>query len=212
MLSFTGAGRGYAGVSWGKDSVVIAGLIARMVPRWPLVWIRVEPIVNPDCLLVRDAFLAAHPAVRYEEIVEWCTRDATGWHATGTLERGFRTAALRYGARYLSGIRAEESGIRKLRVAKYGLLAANTCAPLGWWTGDDVWAYTLAHGLPVHPAYACTLDGSLDPSRIRVASLGGKRGTGRGREEWERRYYADELRALDAVGTPRATPEGDGRP
>lgn len=201
LLSFTGVGMGYAGVSWGKDSVVLASLIARLIPRWPLVWVRVEPIANPDCLLVRDAFLAEHPSVRYEEIVEWCRRDSDGWHARGTIERGFAEAARRYGPRYASGIRAEESGIRKLRVAKHGLVGPGTCAPIGWWTGDDVWAYALSHGLPIHPAYACTMDGALDPRRIRVASLGGKRGTGMGREEWERSYYRDELIAIERSST-----------
>jgi hypothetical protein len=196
VLSFTGSGSGYCGVSWGKDSVAVADIVTRFVPRWPLVWVRVEPIANPDCSLVRDEFLRTHPGLRYEEIVVWCSRDAAGWHARGTLERGFSEAAKRFGARYISGIRAEESGIRKLRVAKHGLVTANTCAPLGWWTGWDLWAYTVRHGLPVHPAYACTLDGALDPSRIRVASLGGHRGDGMGRTEWERRYYRDEMVAI----------------
>lgn len=195
MLSFTGAGTGYAGVSWGKDSVALAGMIARLVPRWPLVWVRVETWENPDCLLVRDAFLATHPAALYEEIVVR-SRDSAR-HVTGTIQAGFAEAARRYGPRYISGVRAEESGVRKLRVAKHGLVGPNTCAPLGWWTADDVWAYTLSHGLPVHPAYACTMDGALDPGRIRVASLGGQRGTGMGRAEWERRYYRDELIAIE---------------
>jgi phosphoadenosine phosphosulfate reductase len=196
LLSFTGAGTGYAGVSWGKDSVVIAALIADLVPRWPLVWVRVEPIVNPDCDAVRDEFMRTHPGVRYEEIAVWCTRDADGWHASGTLETGFSRAAAKHGDRYVSGIRADESGIRKLRVAKHGLASRNTCAPIGWWTAWDVFAFLESRGLPVHPAYACTMGGLLDPGRIRVASLGGKRGDGMGRREWEERYYREELRRL----------------
>lgn len=193
LLSFTAAGSGYVGVSWGKDSVVVAGMAQQLCPRWPLVWVRVEPISNPDCPLVRDAFLAQHPHAHYEEITVECFRDADGWHASGTLERGFSQAANKFGLRYVSGIRADESGIRKLRVAKHGLASKNTCAPLGWWTGMDVFAFLATHGLPIHPAYACLLDGHLDPERVRVASLGGKRGQGMGREEWERRYYGDEL-------------------
>lgn len=198
LMSFTGAGRGYVGVSWGKDSVVIAHLIATLCPRWPLVWVRVEPIANPDCELVRDEFLGNHSVV-YDEIVVHCSHDSAGWHASGTLERGFSAATQRHGERYVSGIRAEESGIRKLRVAKHGLTGRNTCAPIGWWSAWDVWAYLHSRRLPIHPAYACTMDGHLDPGRIRVASLGGRRGDGMGRAEWERRYYGQELAALERV-------------
>jgi phosphoadenosine phosphosulfate reductase len=197
VMSFTGVGNGYAGVSWGKDSVVIAHMIATLCPRVPLVWVRVEPIANPDCDLVRDEFLRMFPRVKYDELTVWCRRDDDGWHATGTLERGFGIAAQRYGQRYMSGIRAEESGIRKLRVAKHGLVSSNTCAPIGWWGSWDVWAYLLTRGLPVHPAYACSFGGQLAPGRIRVASLGGRRGDGMGRAEWERQYYGRELAALD---------------
>ena len=72
--------RAYAGVSWGKDSTVLADMVARVAPALPLVWVRVEPIANPDCMLVRDAFLAMNPTARYDEIVVECIRDAAGWH------------------------------------------------------------------------------------------------------------------------------------
>jgi phosphoadenosine phosphosulfate reductase len=195
VASFTGSADGcYAGVSWGKDSVVLAHMIATLCPRVPLVWVRVEPIANPDCHAVRDAFLACHRAANYHEIETWCVPGDDGdWHATGSLESGFREAERRFGHRHLSGIRADESGIRKLRVAKHGLQTANTCAPIGRWDGMDVWAYLVTRDLPIHPAYACSLDGLLDHSRIRVASLGGKRGCGWGRAEWEARYYHDAL-------------------
>lgn len=200
LLSFTGSRSCYAGVSWGKDSVVLAHLVATLCPRVPLVWVRVEPIANPDCVLVRDAFLRLHHDVCYDEIVVRCQHDSDGWHAGGTLEHGFAEAAKRYSADYLSGIRAEESGIRKLRVTKHGLVSRNTCAPIGWWSAWDIWAYLVTRGLPIHPAYACSLDGALDHGRIRVASLGGKRGDGMGRAQWEWAYYRQEMIAL---GAPR---------
>lgn len=189
LREFAARGSGYAGVSWGKDSLVLADMIARMRLSIPLVWVRVEPIANPDCAVVRDAFLSLYPATAYDEIIVWCRRDADGWHATGTLEQGFATAALRYGTEHVSGVRAEESGTRKLRLMRWGETTRTTCAPIGWWKARDVWAYLVARDLPIHPAYACTLDGLLDPDRLRVASLGGKRGEGMGRAEWERRYY-----------------------
>jgi len=182
----------YAGVSWGKDSVVVAHLVRKVLPDLPLVWVRVEPIKNPDCETVRDCFLAQHPGP-YDEIEVWCRGDADGWHARGTLEKGFAEAAKRYGARHISGVRGEESSARKMRGKTFGISTATTCAPLQWWSGQDVFAYLAHYDLPVHPAYAMSFGGRYDRIQIRVASLGGKRGTGRDREQWEQRYYSTEL-------------------
>ena len=201
LRGFVAEGRSaYAGVSWGKDSTVLADMVARVAPALPLVWVRVEPIANPDCVLVRDAFLALHRGARYEEIVVECTRDTGGWHATGTLERGFAEAARRHGAAHVSGVRAEESGARKRRMMASGEATATTCAPIGWWKAEDVFAYLFARGLPVHPAYACGISGPWTRERIRVASLGGQRGRGHGRREWERTYYGDALRGAAPAG------------
>lgn len=182
----------YASVSWGKDSTVLAHLIAEHAPHVPLVWVRVEPIVNPDCELVRDVFLARYPSLDYHEITSWASQDEHGaWHASGSLERGLAEAVERFGARYITGIRAEESGPRKMRCAMHGLSTKHTCAPIGWWSGEFVFAYLYEHDLPIHPAYACLWGGLLKRERVRVTSLGGQRGTGFGRAEWEDRYYPE---------------------
>lgn len=188
----------YCAVSWGKDSVVVADLVCRASRafnlRIPLVWVRVEPIANPDCESVRDAFLNIHD-VPYQEIIEWCERDNDGWHATGTLSRGFKHAPC---GRYISGIRADESGTRTLLARTSGISTANTCRPLTWWSAADVFAYLAAKELPVHPAYAMTGGGRFPREGLRVASLGGRRGDGMGRTEWEREYYGDVLRRLES--------------
>ncbi len=201
IQQFTRAGKPpcYAGVSWGKDSTVLAHLIARCLsPRRdliPVVWIKVEPIFNPDCRLVEDAFLEAH-YIDYHCITTHCCRDLLGWHATGTLEQGFAEAVRRFGGRHISGVRAEESGERKLRGRKWGVATRRTLAPLIWWSAQDVYAYLAVHQLPVHPAYAMLGGGRWERDRLRVASLGGRRGDGRGRAEWEQEYYGDVLNAL----------------
>ena len=200
LLSFTGSLEPcYAGTSWGKDSTVLAHLVATLVPRVPLVWVRIEPIFNPDCLLVRDEFLRTHD-VNYHEIVVHSTiaepgTTRRGWHWAGTLETGFAECARRWGVRRISGIRGEESGQRKRRMMHYGEQSRLTCAPIGWWTSKDVFAYLFSRTLPVHPAYACSMGGLLDHDRIRVASLGGAKGMGHGRAEWEERYYGREMRS-----------------
>lgn len=191
---FVASGPCYAGVSWGKDSTVLAGLLVGT--RVPLVWVRVEPVKNPDCELVRDAFLRAHD-VDYHEIEVWCREDVDGWHASGTLEAGFAEACKRFGSRHLSGIRGDESGVRALRMRMFGVDTQNTCAPIGWWSGRDVFAFLHYRKLPVHPAYACSMGGFIERERLRVASLGGQRGTGHGRAEWENRYYPEGRRLAE---------------
>jgi phosphoadenosine phosphosulfate reductase len=194
LLSFAGAGSCYAAVSWGKDSVVVAHLTVTLAPQIPLVWVRVAEDYNPDCPLVRDAFLRMHPGALYDEI-EWNIGRVNG---PGYLSEAAGPA---HGERYVSGVRADESASRRRRVARWGEATARTCAPLARWSGNDVFGYLIANGLPIHPAYACTMGGLLDPTRIRVSALGGEPGSrcgdGMGRHEWERRYYGRELAALN---------------
>jgi phosphoadenosine phosphosulfate reductase len=169
----------YAGVSWGKDSVVLGHLVALHAPHVPLVYMRWQR-ANPDCLFVRDAFLLAHPGVIYDEIE---SPEQTG--------SGFELAVARYGKRHVSGVRAQESRARALRCRRWGESTADTCAPLAWWTVEDVFGCLAQAGLPVHPAYACSYGGTLRRDEIRVDRIGGDEGTGRGRREWERCYYPD---------------------
>ena len=191
----------YAGVSWGKDSTVLAHLVARAKRERgisiPLVWIKLEPAFNPDCPEVRDAFLATHD-VDYHEIVVGCPRGDDGrLIGTGRLERGFALAIERWGDRHVSGVRGAESAARRLRMRIHGVSSAKTCAPIGWWSGGDVFAYLHAHDLPVHPAYAMSLGGQIHRDRLRVSSIGGERGTAFGRRVLEETYYRDALRAIE---------------
>lgn len=198
--AFCARGRCYAGVSWGKDSVVLAHILACIHEERgvavPLVYVRVNPIANPDCDAVRDVFMGRFPWLPYEEVdVEYDTAKS-GWKAGENLRRGFEQVFPRYSHRHISGVRGAESGQRKARMHAFGTTTENTCAPIGWWSTQDVWTHLRVFDLPVHPAYACTMGGMLDRDRIRVASLTGQRGRGHGRAEWERTYYKNELRRL----------------
>lgn len=198
LRAFAAAGPCYVGVSWGKDSVVVAHLAVR-AGVGPIAWFPAGIMENPDCALVRDAFLAMFPGVDYREIE--ASGPVIGPDVTGHdgAQREFEIASRSLGDRYVSGVRAEESRVRQLRMGRWGESTANTCAPIGWWTGEDVFAYLHKHALPVHPAYAMTFGGTLERKRVRVGTIGGYRGTGRGRREWERHYYADALEALEAA-------------
>ena len=187
IAAWASEGNGYCGVSWGKDSVVVAHLVARARAERgvdvPLVWVRIDEHEQPDCPLVRDAFLAAHQ-LDYHEV-----------HAPIGSRRmsaaGFRLARQQYGERHISGVRAEESATRRMLVAQLGVDGGKHLRPIARWTADHVYAYLHAHDLPIHPAYACSLGGRLERGRIRVGALGGHRGEGHGRAEWEQRYYPE---------------------
>lgn len=168
--------RGIASVSWGKDSVIVAHLVAMTGLPIPLVWVRSDPFETPECEQVRDAFLAAHPAVRYEERSVALRNPKRG-------EPGFEEHHERGGpgqdvlaegmpeSRYVSGVRAAESRIRAISIYSRGDVTRNTCRPIGHWTGAQVFAYLHREGLPVHPAYAMSYGGMIDRQWLRVHPL-----------------------------------------
>lgn len=179
---------GIVGVSWGKDSTVVAHLAAEHLP---LVWARADRRENPDCERVRDAFLAAHPTARYEEhTYTWRAPlpGEPGWDATQPGQDALSdTIGHLHGGRRITGVRAQESSKRRLSAATHGTATARSCRPILRWTHHDVFAYLHRHDLPVHPAYAMTYGGAIDRSRPRVHALG----TVVGDRAWEKAYYGE---------------------
>lgn len=197
--AFAEAGTCYAGLSCGKDSVLLAWILRCCAEERgvyvPLVYVHVDPHANPHNGLVLDAL--RERGITAETITVRCERDASGaWLGTGRLEAGFALAAERYGDRYISGVRADESYARRMRLAGHGVSTARTCAPLSRWTTADVFAASHRWRLPLHPAYAMTAGGRFPREHLRVATIGGARGTDRGRREHEMLYYRAELEAL----------------
>lgn len=184
----------YAGVSWGKDSVVLAHLIWLHAPQVPLLHIRQIPTANPDCLRVRDAFLSRFDVQYVEYTADYRGCEKSAMELEGKTDRVFYGNFKLAGDRYHSGIRADESGGRAIRCKRYGLLSPNTSAPLAWWRSEDVFGYLAVHDLPVHPAYAMLGGGRWARRHIRVDELGGYRGNQFGRREWEEEYYGDVIR------------------
>lgn len=179
IARFADGGPCYVGTSWGKDSLVVAHLARE--GGLPLYWFPAGRIENPDCAAVRDAFLVRFPDIRYMEIEVTDEGDADSWDVASS-------------ARRITGIRAEESGARAMSAAVHGVATERSCRPILRWTSVEVFAYLRRHDLPVHPAYACSMGGTLDRGRLRVGPIGGERGGGRGRAEWERRYYPEIAR------------------
>lgn len=196
VRKFADAGPCYVGTSWGKDSVVVCHLAALSGARVPFVHIVQEgPQKDPEQHRVRNAFFSRFDVEYHEVVVEPQTvAQIDGKHAPA-LDVGIGRVREAFGARWVSGLRAAESGVRKLR-AKIG--SVNSCWPIAWWSTEDVYAWLEVHELPVHPAYACTQGGLWDRDWIRVSILGGEKGTQHGRREWERHYYPAEMAAIEA--------------
>lgn len=201
ISEFCAGERGYIGVSWGKDSCALLLLTLQEGIDWPVVHVWLDPVGNPDCALVRDAWLDRYPNIadRYHEIrVQCAPKPSTRRYDTNRgYAEGFGEAARRFGERYLSGVRAEESGARKLSMLRNGrgCSRSRTARPIGWWQSEDVFA--LLRYSHLHPAYPCTMGGIIDRHRVRVNNLWGLYGEGHGRAEWERAYYGDALREIE---------------
>lgn len=199
--AFADAGPCYASVSWGKDSVVLAHLVACRNSRWPasppiaLVWVTVGHL-DVGCQAVRDTFLALWPQPYREIAVDPGERTEKG---TKGKRDGFFQAEREFGKRRFIGIRADESGGRKISARRWGIESLNACRPLLWWTAADVFAALAIIGLPVHPNYAMLGDGRWERDQLRTAPLAGKRGDQFGRAEWETEFYGDILRRLRTV-------------
>lgn len=207
---FCRAGPCAVSVSWGKDSVVLAHILALLISQGrvdpaaaPLVHVRPDRMDSPETALVRDAFLARFPQVRYEETVfSWRVplKGEPGW-LPGQPGQDALAECLgsRHGGRRVTGVRKAESPSREAAMAAYGDATARTCRPIGWWTTDDVFAWLAAADLPVHPAYAMSMGGAYQRGKLRVHWLG----TDVAHLGWEMRYYADvyarESRAAPAV-------------
>lgn len=197
IRDFAATGPCYASTSWGKDSTVVAHLAATSGVRLPLVYVRMRRWENPDCLLVRDAFLADYgDAVDYHEYWvdggrRWWEADETdlkpGQHVSGQ----FDEASRRHGRRHISGVRGEESKMRGMVMSRWGEAGPGACRPIGRWTAVDVFAYLHRYNLPIHPAYACSHGGRLDRRWIRVSPIGGISQSHKQRADWEAHYYPE---------------------
>lgn len=192
IRAFLSLGPCFVGVSGGKDSSVTAQLVRRIDADVPLIYIRAVPHGNPDTPKVLEAIGnvevidADYSGIDARALGPWGVEAEKDRIFFGVCDQLVRT----HGRRVL-GIRAAESRKRSLRIGRYGLATAHSLAPIGRWSTADVFAYAAAFGVPLHPAYAMLGGGRWGRDVIRVDELGGERGDGKGRYQWEFEYYGD---------------------
>lgn len=192
LRRFAALGSCYVSVSWGKDSVCVAHLAWALGLRLPHALVLFEGRENPYALATRDAWLKRFPECDYREF-----REDERW-GTGAVRPGktFGGPERELGRRRITGLRADESSGRRMRFRASGLSTETSCAPIGYWSAADVWAYLAIHDLPICPVYAMTFGGALNRDKVRTASLGGERGRIFGRLDWEKAYTPIQERHL----------------
>lgn len=175
----------YVGTSWGKDSVVMLDMMIRAGRLdLPVVWVRLGVRDNPDCEAVRDAFLSRwgldyhERHFRYED----CSK---GEH--------WRAVDAEFGPRRMTGLRGDESSVRRMSMSYFGLATKRSVRPLGDWRGQEVFSWCACKDLPLHAAYGMLGGGRYAREHLRTHSIGGQSGRGNGRGEWEGEYYPDVL-------------------
>lgn len=189
----------YMSVSGGKDSSVLWAIVHLAncgVEAWHL---DTKPLADPYVAVVFGELQRRFP-MPLHVVENWCRRGKTTWHATGTFEAGMKEICRRANAtRYICGVRADESGVRKISCKYHGQTTGTSCRPLAWWTAQDVYSYAAIRGVPLHPNYAMLGGGRWPRERLRVAFLGLTHGEQFGRREWEQEYYGDALNRVAAL-------------
>jgi 3'-phosphoadenosine 5'-phosphosulfate sulfotransferase (PAPS reductase)/FAD synthetase len=176
--------------SWGKDSVVLMHMIATIGWQIPCVYVKTER-ANPDCDLVRDKFFTWYPYLSdfyHEETFRYDEVAANDGH--------WKAVAAKHGQHRITGIRKDESGIRRMVWGKFGMASDLSCRPLSLWTNSEIFAYIEQHDLPLNPVYGYLGGGRWDRKHIRTHSLVGTSGDNRGRTEWEREFYPDRVNKI----------------
>jgi phosphoadenosine phosphosulfate reductase len=171
--------------SWGKDSVVLLHLVSLLKIKVPVVYMRFTDRDNPDCELVRDLFLETHDMDYHEDSFEYVKVRKTGAH--------WKALQKKYGPYRITGIRNDESGIRKMVYLVYRESSKYSCRPLSLWRGKEIFAFIEQNGLPLCPVYGYLGGGRWERENMRTHSLAGTTGDNHGRTEWEREYYPDVL-------------------
>lgn len=196
----------YCSTSWGKDSVVVAHLCHWVDVDVQLGNLRVTPSRNPHCDAVRDDFLYRFLPKYHEVEVDFSgvDREIVGREYDRQTDRlwraGFRDLKVKcHTHRHISGVRADESPGRLIRMCRWGESSPNACAPIGRWSTQDVFSYLALHNLPIHPNYAMLGGGRWPREHIRTAEIGDSHGRRMGRLEWEKEYYGDVLARIESL-------------
>ena len=222
--ALTAAPRWCCMVSGGKDSSVMAALVADGAPgtqcaseKDDMDYPGEEPYVTDLCARFGLPLTILRPPVSPREVI---AREASkvgvlgDWHGrSADLSRKcFYEVVEAHGENYdgiFLGLRSDESRARAINRATHGALYHKipskrhptgqwVCCPLSDWRGIDVYAYCFMHDIPLLPVYQCIgLMHRAEPWRIRKSWwLPNGTSARYGDVAWLRRYYPSLYRQL----------------
>lgn len=207
--------RSYVSWSGGKDSNALLHLVRQVEPQIPIVHVRTD-IEYPDCVEFVDWFIQQYglnvtiitPPSAWQVLVEEGGPFGQVNVATSRIDREcfFEPIAREVEAKgyrqVFLGLRAEESRARAWNVRAHGTRYYHkgrglwTCLPLASWTAKDVFAYHVAHDIPISPIYSRTFM-HPDPERIREGWwTTGDKAAQHGMLGWLRYHYPELWRKL----------------
>ena len=199
----------YVALSWGKDSEVTTHLAIAERPHVRVMFIN-GGCGYPETYALRDR-LVPEWDLNYIEInsqtehwADYLRRRGLGVDLDPA--KGTRIAKTSWAVKFaranehdgvIMGLRAEESGRRKIALLRGGVLYRVKadrlwhCCPLAWWSVRDVWAYIVEHDLPYNGLYD-HCDAVFPRESLRGGAWTSTLGANyNGRLVWLRKYYPD---------------------
>ena len=175
--------------SWGKDSVMLMHIIHELGLNMPMVHGKFEVHNNPDTDIVRDEFLKKYDVNYIEEVLPIELKGN---------DKDWNFLAKKYSKYRITGLRNQESNIRKMVFMISRYMSEYSCRPLSLFKSDEVFAYIEQNGIPLCPVYGYLGGGRYKRHDIRTHSLGEDYPTPAGRL-WEKEYYQNELNIIQKM-------------
>lgn len=204
----------YISTSWGKDSTVVMDLVHNEDPTVPIVYMD-SGYAMPDTYEYRDRYLAQSKA-HYYEIK--CPQDYLDLslkyglpHIDRTQKDHDKIIKMIKGEPITDfakskgfdccfwGIRADETRGRAYLLKKYGLNHNDKCAPIGFWTTYDIWAYILSKDIDYNTLYDKEIPPAITRYNIKNSGWLTTDNIHKGRLLWLKRFYPDIFDKLKEI-------------
>lgn len=211
------ASKGRLGVftSWGKDSIVCAGLAIEALGRVPLLHLAstYELPGNDetiDWFRARADVVTVPPSRSLDDTIEWLQEIGLNHERradpgkAAKIDRGRATAAEHGIEVQVMGLRTDESKGRNASRSTRGLLYRTrsglwTCTPIADWHARDVWAFIVSRKIPYNRRVYDAETHGMTRETIRNSGWLTTFGACEGRITWLRQHFPNQYRQLETA-------------